>query len=492
LLLILNNHYVIIINICKQPNLIGVSKTSHTTHDTKDIVVGGVDTDLGGLGTRDGSSRDNKLKSSVVNSGEIASSRWLVLLGAKGEGVAVNTSVGVSGVVLERLNEVEVSTFALGEAILTVKLELSGDNRVLTPAVHLEGSLSEDESTGIRDTVVGTCWECFIGTLGIISTINLDGGVSSGCGSSCSGVSEKTRSINDRVVGGVIGELCSGRECADGVRKSIDGISVVERLCTKSGVENLTTLERVTVADVDIRLDNPDKLLAWVVEIEFNLVTGRSNGLITSELKLLNEVLVGVLGHASTLIGIEENVVNIERSSNERFAVGISSFLVTGSTVNILYTPEALVHGSKLNVDLDLVVLKSNKGKSETGVAAEPKLKRNVESSLGKSLARSADGIRDIGAGASGSDSSESWVGKVGKLCGVTNHLVETILLLTGEGKLVPDVHPVSVLSVDALTTNLDLNHRDELVSGIIKPSSVLSISLVNLGKSNLKVCSVS
>ena len=61
-------------------NLVGVCKTSHTTHDAKDIVVGGVDTDFGGLGARDGSSRDNELKSGVVNSGEVASSRWLVVL----------------------------------------------------------------------------------------------------------------------------------------------------------------------------------------------------------------------------------------------------------------------------------------------------------------------------------------------------------------------------------------------------------------------------
>ena len=47
--------------------LVGVCETSHTTHDTKDIVVGGVDADLGGSGSTNGDSRDNKLKSSVVN-----------------------------------------------------------------------------------------------------------------------------------------------------------------------------------------------------------------------------------------------------------------------------------------------------------------------------------------------------------------------------------------------------------------------------------------
>ena len=54
--------------------------------------------------------------------------------------------------VLEWLNEVEVSSFAFREAILTVKLKLGGDNRVFAPAVKLAGSFTENESTGIRYT----------------------------------------------------------------------------------------------------------------------------------------------------------------------------------------------------------------------------------------------------------------------------------------------------------------------------------------------------
>ena len=49
-------------------NLVGVGKTSHTTHDAKDIVVGGVNTDLSGLGSTNSGSRNDKLKSSVINS----------------------------------------------------------------------------------------------------------------------------------------------------------------------------------------------------------------------------------------------------------------------------------------------------------------------------------------------------------------------------------------------------------------------------------------
>ena len=62
--------------------------------------------------------------------------------------------------VLERLDEIEVSSFALTEAILTVKLKLSGNNRVLTPAVHVKGSLGKNEDTGIGEAVRVRALEC--------------------------------------------------------------------------------------------------------------------------------------------------------------------------------------------------------------------------------------------------------------------------------------------------------------------------------------------
>ena len=246
-----------------QLHLVGVSKTTHTTHDAKDIVVGSVDADLSGLGTRDGSSRDNELKSGVVNSGKVASSRGLVLLRAKGEGVDVDTSVGVSGVVLEGLNEVEVGTLALGEAILSVKLELSGNNRVLTPAVHLAGSLGKNESTGIRDTIVFALGECSVKISDSGRSISV---------LISSGVIEKTRGIDDRVVRAISTELTGTGESADGVGKSINSIGVVERLSAKSSVKNLTADERVAVAYVGIRLNDPDKLLVGWLKLSLILL----------------------------------------------------------------------------------------------------------------------------------------------------------------------------------------------------------------------------
>ena len=55
--------------------------------------------------------------------------------------------------VLPWLNLVEVGAFTFREAVLAVKLELSGYNRVLTPAVHVECSLGKNEDASIGKTV---------------------------------------------------------------------------------------------------------------------------------------------------------------------------------------------------------------------------------------------------------------------------------------------------------------------------------------------------
>jgi len=114
------------------------------------------------------------------------------------------------------------------------------------------------------------------------------------------------------------------------------------------------------------------------------------------------------------------------------------------------------------------VILKGNKRKGKTRVAAEPELEWDVKGSLRKSVARGAYGSWDSLVSTSGVNIGERRVDEVGKLGGLTNHLVVTTLLLSGKGKLVPDVHPVTILAIDALATNLNLNHRDELLTGVV------------------------
>jgi len=138
--------------------------------------------------------------------------------------------------------------------------------------------------------------------------------------------------------------------------------------------------------------------------------------------------------------------------------------------------------------------LKSDERESKTWVAAEPELKRNVEGGFRKSIARSTYLARSIRVTRS-INISESRVGEESELGGVAEHLVEATFLVFFHGELAPDVHPVTVVTVDALATNFNFNLVDELVSREIKPASVYITTakiLSDFRKSYLKVGSVS
>ena len=440
-------------------DLVRVGKTAHTRHDTEDVVVGRVDTDLGGLGARDGGVREDKLEGGVVNAREIARARRLVLLRAKGERVDVDARVRGAGVRLERLDEVEVGALTLREAVLAVKLELGGDDRVLAPTVHVKSRLGEDEGARIRNRRVNSRLELAARGLGVetgMASSDISG----------TGVLEETRSVDER--SGVRRGRGITTERHDGVRESIDGVGVIERLGAKGLVEHGIFLKRGAVVNILVRLDDPDKLLAWVVEVELNLVGRRTDRLIAGELELLDEVLVRVLGHAAALVGVKEDVVNVERGGNKRLVVSLGNLGGNAPRrVEAGDSPEALVNRTKVEVNLDLVVLEGDERKRKARVAAVPELERHVESGLREGVARGTDllgGIRvtrTVNVG-------EAGVGEVGKLGGVANHLVVATLLLLGEGELVPDVHPVAILAVNALATNLNLNGLDKLLSGEI------------------------
>ena len=436
---------IIIITLCKGVKcLVRVSNTRHAGHHAEHVIVNGIHTDLGSVDTADGTGGKHKLKDGVVNAGEVAAARWLVLLGAKGKRVDVDTGIGGTGVVLEGLHNIEVGTLTLREAVLAVKLELGGDHRVLTPAVHVKGGLGKHEGAGIGKTgkVLGKSGNTGI-TVG--NTIKLE------------------EAVGDEGIG--TGHTGLAGERMDGVGKGIDGISVVEGLGTKSLEKSLVLLEGSTVVNVGIGLHNPHKLLTGVVEVKLDLVGRRTDRLITSELELLNEVLMGVLGHLAALLGVKEDVVHVKRSSNKRLLVGGLDGLGTRrGRAEALHGPQAFTDGAEVNVDLDLVVLEGNKRKSKTGVTAEPEKEGHVKGGLGEGVAGSAH-LGVTGGGTGAIHVGESGVGKVGKLSGVTNHLVVTGLLLLGKSELVPDVHPVTVLTVDALTTNLNLNLGNELLT---------------------------
>jgi len=226
-----------------------------------------------------------------------------------------------------------------------------------------------------------------------------------------------------------------------------------------------------------------------MVKIELDLVGGGTNRFITSELHLLEEVLVGVLSHLAALVGIKEDIVDVEGSRNKGLLVskggrdgGAVAFGEGG------HRPEALTDGADIEVDLDLVVLQGNKREGKTRVLHEPELEGDVEGGLREGIAGSAH-LVDGSRGSAGSrDTGESRVSDVGKLGSVTNHLEVSALLLGRHGELVPDVHPVTVLAVNALTTDLNLNLGNELLTDVVQPTSIGGHGLVDLGESHLEV----
>ena len=223
-----------------------------------------------------------------------------MFLRSQRERIYVDTGVGCAGVVLEGLNNVEVRTLSLRDTVLSVKLELSGDDGVLTPAVEVEGGLSEHECAGIGQHGAGGVRTVLVENTGLVPV--LGGGGSCARHKAIEGAGHLEDTAGDESVGTT--GFSGSAEGVDGGRESINGIGVVEGLGTEDLEESTVALEGSAVVDVGVGLNNPDELLARVVEVDLDLVTGRSDRLVTGVLELLNEVLVGVLGHLSALIGI--------------------------------------------------------------------------------------------------------------------------------------------------------------------------------------------
>jgi hypothetical protein len=279
-----------------------------------------------------------------------------MLFRPKCERIHVNTGVRVAGVMLEGLHNVEVRAFALGEAVLAVKLKLGNNDGVLAPAVHVEGSLGEHEGAGIGQvgasggSTIGVEDSASTGSLPVLSGINAsrDEGVG--------GTGHLEDITGDKGIGA--GGLSGATKDVDGRGESINGIGVVEGLGTENLEEGLTALEGGAVIDVGVGLNNPDQLLAGVVEVDLDLVTRGTNRLVTGVLELLNEVLVGVLGHLAALVSVEENEIDIDGGSNQGLLVGSGNSLgssVTGGQGG--HSPEALTNGAEIDVNLNFVIL---------------------------------------------------------------------------------------------------------------------------------------
>jgi hypothetical protein len=304
--------------------LVGVSKTAHARHDAENVVVGRVHTNLGRVGPAHRGVRQDELKGRVVNAREVARARRLVLLRAKGERVHVDAAVRGAAVRLERLDEVKVASLTLREAILTVELKLGRHHRVLTPAVQVKSRLGEDKGARVRNRGAP-----LRRIRGLRKTTRIDPARNVHRARQL----EEARRVNEAVID-VIRTTRRGRVRAtkgmDGVRERINRVRVIERLGAEHVEEVLRGNQRRAVVHVGVRLNHPDQLLDGVVEVELDLVGRRTNRLITRELQLLDQVLVGVLGHAPALLGVKEHVINEERRGHQGLVVRRSDLAARG------------------------------------------------------------------------------------------------------------------------------------------------------------------
>lgn len=222
-----------------------------------------------------------------------------MLLGLQAEGVHVDTLAGHILVVLVRLDQVEVATIALGEAVVAVELQLGLLHRVLAV---LEGDGDEH--------VVGTT-----------------------SGNTGHGASGEVARVDQGGIGA--GPHAVGSE---GV---VNIVGVVEPLLAELGGSHIRVF-----------LYYPNQLLYGVVKVEFDLGGSAGHALVTSELQLLDQVLMGDLGEAAALISVEVDVINEQGGGLQAF-----NGLGGGGSAVSSTLPVAVRDLVELEVNLNLVVL---------------------------------------------------------------------------------------------------------------------------------------
>ena len=469
---------------------IGVRQAPHAPHNTEDVVVGGVDGDHGavtqyGLGLIG----DLEVELGEVNTREVDGARGLVFLGVEGEGEQVDTIGGGVGVVLPGLDVVEVVAVALGEPVLAVELdvgfqgevggavqvetevpglehahEAGGDGvvqggvlvdevgehgragqhtdgggdevlghrlpAVVEPLHHRQGVGAEDGGEGVVQFAVNGAFNLSLGGQegGAVAELlnqGINGSVATAEGGKVSGTGigglhkERARLVHD-----------------------FQGHEVQERgelLLHKLKVSGVVSHELFT-GDVLAELHGPHDFLAGVVEGKADLPVLVGDAVFVGGLELLNQVLVGVGGETLALFTVKEHVVNDEDGIRD---LGLD---LQGGVVVL---DDELIGALEVEVDAHIVVLEGNQGQGQTVVAVEPEIQGDVQG-----------GALVVG-------------GQLSKFGGVTNHLGVTLLLGSAVAQLVPDVHPLTQLAVNAGATNLDFYFLDHGVTKTAHESKV-------------------
>jgi len=238
-----------------------------------------------------------------------------------------------------------------------------------------------------------------------------------------------------------------------------------------------------------------------VVEVQLDLVGRRGDRLSTRVLQLLNEVLVRLLGKTAALLSVKVHIVHIERRGRQGLdslrgrARGRGAAAERGGSLADRVVVAAVDELLKLHIDAHLVVLESDQRDGKTGVAAEPELERDVQR-LGRRTCAGSARVRQLRASARAIQNKALGILEKHKVVGVANHVVKSSRRTNILRQLGPDLHPVTILTVNALTADLKLHNLDEAVANRVEPAEALDRCLtsgtqVHCGQHHLDVRAV-
>ena len=494
--------------------LVGVGKAAHARHHTQNVVVDGVDADLRRVLALHRVDGQRQVERRLVDTGEVARAAGLVLLRLQREGIHVDTRAGRARVVLPRLDLVEVAALTLGEAVLTVELDLGDLHRVLALALDtaLEQSLRQQvvgraleqvDVTGTRAVVQRGARGQTTRTPAETGERGTDALVSTRRGTG-------TNARREHRVGGDAAERRTREAATDrrGDRTTTQDVHddalrgpvvrVVERLLTSRLRDPRD--RRAVAVDEAVALDNPDEFLHRVVEVHLDLVGGGSDRLVARELDLVDQVLVALLGEAAALLRVQVDVVDVQGRSDQleladgRDAVAQGDAARLGGElthVRVDVGVAAVVVLLELDIDADLVVLERDERDRQTRVAAVPELQRDVQRLERRAGAGDA-GVRQLALGARRIQGNTVSVLEENKVRRVADHVIERRLGADGLRQLSPDLHPVAVLAVDAGATDLDLDLLDQAVTHIVEPAEAAARGReLDLGERDLDIRAV-
>jgi len=193
---------------------------------------------------------------------------------------------------------------------------------------------------------------------------------------------------------------------------------------------------------------------------------------------------VRVLGEAAALLRVEVDLVNLDRRGRE--GLGVRAL---GEARRL--TVCAVLPRLEVDVDADLVVLERDERDGNTRVAAEPELERDVERLRRRTRTRQAR-LRRLRRGARRIERETVGALEEDEVVRVADDRVERRNRASLRRELRPDLHPVTVLAVNALSADLNLNLLDEAVTDVVDPAERVNVdatvSELDLRENNLDV----